>query len=81
MSREVRLPQWGMNMVEGTIVRWLKAEGDVVAEGDPLAEVETDKVEANLEAPVAGTLTKIVVAEGETAQVRDVVAIIDDDSL
>jgi pyruvate/2-oxoglutarate dehydrogenase complex dihydrolipoamide acyltransferase (E2) component len=75
---EVLLPQWGMDMVEGTFVRWLKSEGDEVSVGEALAEVESDKVSANLEAPVAGRLTRIVVPEGETAQVRDVVAIIDE---
>jgi pyruvate dehydrogenase E2 component (dihydrolipoamide acetyltransferase) len=78
MSTEVLLPQWGMDMVEGTFTRWLKAEGDLVKQGDELAEVETDKVAASLEAPVSGVLKKIVVPAGETAAVRQVVAIIEE---
>jgi pyruvate/2-oxoglutarate dehydrogenase complex dihydrolipoamide acyltransferase (E2) component len=67
-----------MDMVEGTFLRWLKTEGDTVAAGEALAEVESDKVNATLEAPVAGTLKKIVVPAGQTAQVRDVVAVIEE---
>jgi pyruvate dehydrogenase E2 component (dihydrolipoamide acetyltransferase) len=78
VSTEVLLPQWGMEMVEGTFVRWLKAEGDTVAAGEALAEVESDKVNVSLEAPVAGRLAKILVPAGETAPIRAVVAIIDE---
>jgi pyruvate dehydrogenase E2 component (dihydrolipoamide acetyltransferase) len=67
-----------MDMVEGTFVRWLKAEGDVVEQGEELAEVETEKVTANLEAPVSGILKTIVVTAGQTAKVRQVVAIIEE---
>jgi pyruvate/2-oxoglutarate dehydrogenase complex dihydrolipoamide acyltransferase (E2) component len=80
MSTEVRLPQWGMSMVEGTFVEWFKAEGDAVALGEPLAEVETDKATANLEAPVAGTLKQILVPTGTTVKIQAVVAIIDETS-
>lgn len=74
---EVLLPQWGMGMSEGTITSWLKDVGDTVAEDEPLAEVEAEKVEETLEAPAAGTLTEIVVPEGETVEVRTVVAYIE----
>lgn len=74
---EVLLPQWGMGMSEGTITTWLKAVGDTVAEDDALAEVEAEKVEETLESPAAGTLTEIVVPEGETVEVRAVVAYIE----
>lgn len=74
---EVLLPQWGMGMSEGTITSWLKAVGDTVAEDEPLAEVEAEKVEETLEAPVTGTLAEIVVPEGETVDVRTVVAYIE----
>ena len=78
MSRiEVLLPQWGMGMSEGTITSWLKQVGDTVAEDEPLAEVEAEKVEENLEAPASGTLAEIVVQEGETVEVRTVVAYIE----
>jgi pyruvate/2-oxoglutarate dehydrogenase complex dihydrolipoamide acyltransferase (E2) component len=71
---EVLLPQWGMGMSEGTITSWLKAPGDAVTEDEPLAEVEAEKVEETLEAPASGTLLEIVVPEGETVEVRTVVA-------
>ena len=74
---EVLLPQWGMGMSEGTITTWLKAVGDTIAEDEPLAEVEAEKVEETLESPAAGTLTEIVVPEGETVEVRTVVAYIE----
>ena len=74
---EVLLPQWGMGMSEGTITRWLKAVGDTVAEDEPLAEVEAEKVEETLESPASGTLAEIKVEEGETVEVRTVVAVID----
>lgn len=76
---EVLLPQWGMGMSEGTITSWLKAVGDTVAEDDPIAEVEAEKVEETLEAPATGTITEIVVPEGETVEVRTVVAYIETD--
>jgi pyruvate/2-oxoglutarate dehydrogenase complex dihydrolipoamide acyltransferase (E2) component len=74
---EVLLPQWGMGMSEGTITAWLKAVGDTVAEDEALAEVEAEKVEETLESPATGTLTEIVVPEGETVEVRTVVAYIE----
>ena len=74
---DVLLPQWGMGMSEGTITSWLKAVGDTVAEDEPLAEVEAEKVEETLEAPATGTLTEIVVPPGETVEVRTVLAYIE----
>ena len=76
---EVLLPQWGMGMSEGTIIAWLKAVGDRVTEDEPLAEVEAEKVEETLESPATGTLIEIRVPEGETVEVRSVVAIIEED--
>ena len=76
---EVLLPQWGMGMSEGTITSWLKAVGDKVEEDDPIAEVEAEKVEETLEAPASGTITEIVVPEGETVEVRTLVAYIETD--
>lgn len=77
MRVDVLLPQWGMGMSEGTIVEWLKKVGDTVAEDEPLAEVEAAKVEETLESPATGTLVEIVVAEGETVEVRSLIAIIE----
>jgi pyruvate/2-oxoglutarate dehydrogenase complex dihydrolipoamide acyltransferase (E2) component len=74
---KVLLPQWGMGMSEGTLVKWLKAVGDAVAEDEPLAEVEAEKTSETLESPGAGTITDILVQEGETIAVRTVVAIIE----
>lgn len=76
---EVLLPQWGMGMSEGTITSWLKGVGDTVAEDEALAEVEAEKVEETLESPASGTLAEIVVSEGETVEVRTVVAYIETD--
>ncbi len=73
----VALPKWGMNMVEGTVAAWLKEVGDAVAEGEAIAEIATDKVDSELESPVAGTLVEIVVAKGEDAEVGDVLAYIE----
>jgi pyruvate/2-oxoglutarate dehydrogenase complex dihydrolipoamide acyltransferase (E2) component len=74
---DVLLPQWGMGMSEGTIITWLKAVGDTVAEDEPLAEVEAEKVEETLESPASGTLVEILVPEGETVEVRTPVAVIE----
>ena len=60
MPEPVVLPKWGMNMVEATVVEWLKAVGERVEAGEALVNVETDKVEATVEAPMSGILTEIV---------------------
>ena len=77
MRVEVLLPQWGMGMSEGTITTWLKKVGDTVAEDEPLAEVEAEKVEETLESPAAGTIVEILVPEGDTVEVRTPVAVIE----
>lgn len=77
MRVEVLLPQWGMGMSEGTVTEWLKKVGDEVTEDEPLAEVEAEKVTETLEAPESGTLAEILVKEGETTEVRTVLAIIE----
>jgi pyruvate/2-oxoglutarate dehydrogenase complex dihydrolipoamide acyltransferase (E2) component len=74
---KVLLPQWGMGMNEGTITKWLKSPGDRVAEDEPLAEVEAEKSTETLESPGAGTLSEILVREGEAVPVRSVIAIIE----
>ena len=65
MAVEVKLPRLGQGMESGTIVRWLKGEGEEVAKGEPLYELDTDKVTQEVEAEASGTLLKIVVADGE----------------
>jgi pyruvate dehydrogenase E2 component (dihydrolipoyllysine-residue acetyltransferase) len=65
MAEQVTLPRLGQGMESGTIVRWLKAEGDEVQKGEPLYELDTDKVTQDVEADVGGVLLKILVPEGE----------------
>ena len=65
MATEVKVPRLGQGMESGTIVRWLKAEGDEVKKGEPLYELDTEKVTQEVEAEADGVLLKIVVAEGE----------------
>ena len=60
MAKPVTMPQLGESVTEGTITRWLKAEGDEVEIDEPLAEVDTDKVNAELPSPVAGTIEKFL---------------------
>jgi pyruvate dehydrogenase E2 component (dihydrolipoamide acetyltransferase) len=74
--REVIMPKLGLTMEEGTIIRWLKAEGEKVEKGKPLFEVQTDKVVMEVEAPASGTLGKILTPEGETVPVVQVIAYI-----
>ncbi len=76
MATEVKLPRLGQGMETGTIVRWLKAEGDAVVANEPLYELDTDKVTQEVESEVAGVLLTIVVSEGEVA-VGDTIAIIE----
>ncbi|HEV8353058.1 MAG TPA: lipoyl domain-containing protein [bacterium] len=76
MAKPVILPKFDMMMETGVIVRWLAREGHPVREGDPLVEVETDKVNMEIEAPAAGILTGIRAAPGETVPVATVIAYI-----
>ena len=76
MSEEVKMPQMGESIAEGTIVRWLKQVGDSVKRDEPLFEISTDKVDAEIPAPASGVLSEIKVKEGETVAVNTVVAVI-----
>jgi pyruvate dehydrogenase E2 component (dihydrolipoamide acetyltransferase) len=76
MSTSVVMPQMGESIAEGTIVRWIKKVGDAVDRDEPLFEISTDKVDAEIPAPAAGVLTEIKVKEGETVPVNSVVATI-----
>ena len=78
MSHSVQMPALGESVTEGTVTRWLKAEGDRVEVDEPLLEVSTDKVDTEIPSPVAGVLEKIVVAEDEVAQVGAELAVIGD---
>ena len=76
MATEVLLPQWGMEMAEGTIVKWLKQEGDPVQEGELLVAIETAKLETELESVASGVVAHILVPEGATVPIRTVLAVI-----
>ncbi|MCA1628526.1 MAG: E3 binding domain-containing protein, partial [Acidobacteria bacterium] len=78
MSTEVVMPQMGESIAEGTITRWLKGIGERVERDEPLFEISTDKVDAEIPSPAAGTLAEIKFKEGETVEVNTVVAIIGD---
>ena len=67
------MPKQGLQMTEGTIIKWLISEGEQVTDGQPLLEIETDKVTTQIEAPVSGTLLKIISGEGETVPVAQTV--------
>jgi pyruvate dehydrogenase E2 component (dihydrolipoamide acetyltransferase) len=77
MPTNVVMPQMGESVAEGTIVKWLKKPGDHVERDEPLFEITTDKVDAEIPSPAAGTLSKILAVENETVAVNTVVAIID----
>ncbi|MFP5236199.1 MAG: 2-oxoglutarate dehydrogenase, E2 component, dihydrolipoamide succinyltransferase [Acidobacteriota bacterium] len=76
MPTEVIMPQMGESIFEGTITKWLKKPGDAVEKDEPLFEISTDKVDAEIPSPTAGVLQEIKIGEGETVQVNTVVAII-----
>ncbi len=76
MATNVVMPQMGESIAEGTIVRWIKKVGDAVDRDEPLFEISTDKVDAEIPAPAAGVLRAIKVKEGETVPVNSVVAVI-----
>lgn len=76
MATNVVMPQMGESIAEGTIVRWIKKVGDKVDRDEPLFEISTDKVDAEIPSPGAGVLTDIKVKEGETVPVNSVVAVI-----
>src|SRR6476619_1172147 len=74
MPTPVVMPQMGESIAEGTIVRWIKKVGENVERDEPLFEISTDKVDAEIPSPAAGVLTDIKVKEGETVAVNSVVA-------
>jgi pyruvate dehydrogenase E2 component (dihydrolipoamide acetyltransferase) len=80
MPIEVVMPQMGESITEGTLTKWLKKTGDIVARDEPLFEISTDKVDAEIPSPAAGTLGEIRVQEGDTVGVGTVVCGINDNS-
>ncbi|MCQ0022453.1 2-oxoglutarate dehydrogenase, E2 component, dihydrolipoamide succinyltransferase, partial [Streptomyces somaliensis DSM 40738] len=78
MPVSVTLPALGESVTEGTVTRWLKAEGERVEADEPLLEVSTDKVDTEIPSPASGVLSSIRVAEDETVEVGAELAVIDD---
>ena len=77
MAEEIRVPNLGESVTEAIVAKWLKAEGEAVAADEPVAELETDKVAVEVNAPAAGVLVERRVAEGDTVEVGSVIALID----
>src|SRR5207245_10453553 len=75
MATEIKLPRLGQGMESGTIVKWLKSEGDKVEKGEPLYELDTDKVTQEVEADASGVLMKISVQDGEVEVGRTIAVI------
>ena len=78
MALTVNMPQLGESVTEGTIAKWLKAEGDTVTEGEVIVEIENAKAIEEVHAPITGVLTKILLEEGQTAEVFAEIAIIEE---
>lgn len=78
MPTEVVMPQMGESITEGTLTKWLKKPGDTVARDEPLFEISTDKVDAEIPSPVAGTLGEIKVQEGATVSINTVVCTVEE---
>ena len=74
MATKVIMPQLGESVVEGTVTKWLKQEGDAIQEMDSLLEINTDKVDTEIPSPAGGTLLKILAPEGETVRAGTVIA-------
>src|SRR5260370_7771545 len=77
MAVEVIMPQMGESIFEGTITKWLKKPGDTIERDEPLFEISTDKVDAEIPSPAAGVLKEIRVEEGKTVPIQTVVALIE----
>src|SRR6266508_843099 len=76
---DVVMPQMGVSVSEGTITKWLKAQGDQIEADEPLLEISTDKVDTEVPSPGSGVLTEILVQEGETVEVGTKLAVIGGD--
>jgi 2-oxoglutarate dehydrogenase E2 component (dihydrolipoamide succinyltransferase) len=79
VAYELKLPSLAAEMEYGTVLRWLKQEGDAVAAGESVVEVEAEKANHELESPVAGRIAELVAAEGDEVKVGATLAIIDAD--
>ena len=76
MAYEFKLPDLGEGLTEGEVARWLVTEGQELAEDDPLVEIQTDKTTVEIPSPAAGTVSRILVAEGEIVPVGTVLVVI-----
>ena len=79
MAYEFKLPDLGEGLTEGEVARWLVAEGQEIAEDDPLVEIQTDKTTVEIPSPAAGVVARILVAEGEVVPVGTVLVVIGED--
>src|SRR5215831_8068932 len=79
MQQRIQMPQLGESVVEGTIAKWLVKPGDKVARDQPLAEIETDKANADLPSPIAGTVRELLVEEGARVNVGADLVVVDTD--
>ncbi|MGB7186038.1 MAG: biotin/lipoyl-containing protein, partial [Candidatus Acidiferrales bacterium] len=77
MATDIIMPQMGESIFEGTITKWLKKPGEKVERDEPLFEISTDKVDAEIPSPAAGVLKEIKVSEGQTVPIQTVVGVID----
>jgi pyruvate/2-oxoglutarate dehydrogenase complex dihydrolipoamide acyltransferase (E2) component len=80
VAHELKLPQLATEMEYGTVLRWLKREGDEVVEGEAIVEVEADKANHELESPVAGRIESVLAEEGDEIRVGTVMALIDENA-
>src|SRR5258708_33401805 len=78
MAVEILMPELGESVHEGTVSRWLKKEGDLVKEDEPVVEIMTDKVNTELPSPATGILSKILIQEGDQVEVFHAMGIIDE---
>jgi len=78
VTAKVLIPKPGMGTTEGTIAKWLKAEGDAVTEGEVIVEIEMAKAVEEVPAPVSGILVRIFLSEGHTADVHTTIALIEE---
>lgn len=76
MAVKVIMPQAGQDLETGTVTHWLKAEGDPVAKGEPLVQIETEKLSVDVEAPASGSLLRIVVPDGAETAIFSTIGII-----
>src|SRR5918992_3119515 len=79
MATEIKMPQLGETVVEGTITKWLKKEGDTVEADEYIVEISTDKVDSEVPSSASGVIQKILVPEGETVKVGTAIAVVGED--